>query len=1219
MSWGKISLSVLCLLLVFESSARTADQTLIAAGSTWKYNDSGSNLGTAWRVPSYNDGSWSSGAAQLGYGDGGEATLLSYGGNTNNRYITSYFRRSFTVASPAVLNALIVRIVRDDGAVIYLNGTEVVRSNMPTGTITYTTRATTAIGGADESAWIEASIDPALLVAGTNVLAVELHQQSPTSTDISFDLELRATEAATPAPAVSLTSPADHGVTNAPTVTFGASASAPAGLVSADLYIGGPPQTVVFSGPAQVKDAQMTADSPTLSDGSAASINIDGQSPHSHGLMKFPTLIGSGSGRVPPGAVITSAVLQLNCTNAGATMQLYRLTEDWVEGEATWNSRSIGSAWTSAGADGAGSNDGVAVPGDCTTTGQRLMDVTRFVQEWSNGAPNYGIVLKDSGTDGIDFTSSESSTSPILSVVYKSSPQLSGTQSVSGTAAALSFSAYLAAGQTYYWNVRVTDTTGQQTWAPSDFELTVDASSPDEPVLVSPANDSTGVPTSPALTALVSDPGNGPLTVSATIRRATAPEFTIIALPDTQHYSEAYPAIFTSQTQWIVDNKTARNIVFVTHEGDIVEHNSLATEWVRANTSMSLLDGVVPYGMGPGNHDQPTTLFNQYFPYTRYQGQPWYGGHFQSLNDNNYQLFSGGGMDFVIVHMEFCPPAAAVTWADSVFKTYPERIGIMTTHGYLNESAQRSVSGCSNTEYLWNGLAVPNPNLHFMLSGHVHDESRRTDIANGHPVFQMLADYQSRANGGEGWLRILRFVPAEDKIYVQTYSPWLNRFESDANSEFTLDFPMGGAFGSAGTVTAASGSVASIAASGLEPDTRYEWQVTVTNASGKSRTGPVWSFTTGTSGSVNEPPVASGQSVFGVEDVSALITLSANDPEGGLLTYTVVSGPSHGTLSGSAPDLIYQPAVNYNGSDSFTFRASDGLANSNTATVSIAVQAVNDAPLASGESYTIQAGGTLAVNAPGVLGNDADIDGGTLSAQLVAVPAHGALTLAANGSFTYAPTVGYAGPDAFTYQAGDGQAASAPVTVSLTVTPAVPPAPVVVLSANFNSGQDSFVYADNTFRGATQSSYASGSRLSAGGFTGGGLQVLLGGINNTLVSGMSGGWRRTFTLSAPTALTLSFRYSLDQGADYESDEVSQVLASMDGALRGTAPADYVAQVVGNGNGGSAIGTGWRTVEIPLGTLSAGTHTLILGGYNNRKNSTSERTTVVLDDVTIVAP
>jgi hypothetical protein len=169
----------------------------------------------------------------------------------------------------------------------------------------------------------------------------------------------------------------------------------------------------------------------------------------------------------------------------------------------------------------------------------------------------------------------------------------------------------------------------------------------------------------------------------------------------------------------------------VTHEGDVVEHYSNDTEWQRANTSMSLLDGVVPYGMGPGNHDLPTTLFNQYFPYTRYQGLPWYGGHYQNLNDNNYQLFSAGGMDFVIVHLIYCPPADAVAWADSVYKAYPDRIGIMTTHAYLGLGAVRSTHGCGSTQFLWDNLAVPNPNLLFMLSGHVHGEARRTDVVSG--------------------------------------------------------------------------------------------------------------------------------------------------------------------------------------------------------------------------------------------------------------------------------------------------------------------------------------------------------------------------------------------------------------------------------------------------------------------------------------------------------
>ena len=175
--------------------AITADQILIPAGSAWRYNDTGTDLGTAWRATAFNDTAWASGNAQLGYGDGDESTLISYGSSTTNRRITYYFRKQFNVATPGAVAALNLRYVRDDGAVIYLNGTEIVRSNMPTGTIAYATTATTAIGNADESAWQLAPVDPSLLIAGTNVIAVEIHQQSPTSSDVSFDLELTATEA----------------------------------------------------------------------------------------------------------------------------------------------------------------------------------------------------------------------------------------------------------------------------------------------------------------------------------------------------------------------------------------------------------------------------------------------------------------------------------------------------------------------------------------------------------------------------------------------------------------------------------------------------------------------------------------------------------------------------------------------------------------------------------------------------------------------------------------------------------------------------------------------------------------------------------------------------------------------------------------------------------------------------------------------------------------
>lgn len=163
--------------------------TLIPAGSNWKYLDNGSDQGDAWHGPAFNDGSWRSGKAQLGYGDGDEATTLN-GGPGTNRFITSYFRQTFTASKVSTITQLTLRLLRDDGAVVFLNDREVFRSNMPDGDITFQTYASTVVGNANETAFFEKAVDPSLLVEGNNIIAVEIHQANATSSDISFDLEL---------------------------------------------------------------------------------------------------------------------------------------------------------------------------------------------------------------------------------------------------------------------------------------------------------------------------------------------------------------------------------------------------------------------------------------------------------------------------------------------------------------------------------------------------------------------------------------------------------------------------------------------------------------------------------------------------------------------------------------------------------------------------------------------------------------------------------------------------------------------------------------------------------------------------------------------------------------------------------------------------------------------------------------------------------------------
>ena len=168
------------------------------------------------------------------------------------------------------------------------------------------------------------------------------------------------------------------------------------------------------------------------------------------------------------------------------------------------------------------------------------------------------------------------------------------------------------------------------------------------------------------------------------------------------------------------------------------------------------------------------------------------------------------------------------------------------------------------------------------------------------------------------------------------------------------------------------------------------------------------------------------------------------DADGNPLTAAVVANVTHGSLALAATGgFSYTPTAGYSGPDSFTYKANDGTADSNTATVSLTVTASNTAPVAVNDSYSTPKNTTLVVAAPGVLANDTDADGNTLTAAVVTSVTHGSLTLSANGGFSYAPTAGYSGPDSFTYKANDGTIDSNTATVSLTVT-ATNAAPVAV-------------------------------------------------------------------------------------------------------------------------------------------------------------------------------
>ena len=302
-----------------------------------------------------------------------------------------------------------------------------------------------------------------------------------------------------------------------------------------------------------------------------------------------------------------------------------------------------------------------------------------------------------------------------------------------------------------------------------------------------------------------------------------APEgtFTIAVIPDTQRYlgpgsgrgdqsGEPRNPAFDSRTRWLADNLEAQRIVFVTHVGDIVDRNH-HTQWRIARANMDRFHGRVPYGIAVGNHDMSgrtgdSSLFQEYFGAERYAAMPWYGGTYAGRpghapqvsgnNANSFQLFTAGGMDFVIVHVECNAPDDVLAWVNAVLHAHRNRLAIITTHMYLGpipRPANRSewlkvpqgrmqwkkVHGDrGNTpQQMWEKSFSRHANLFLILAGDqsgviaLRQESRGE---HGNLVYEVMQDYPRDADESD-WLRLFRFHPDRQEIRVFTYSPAQDR------------------------------------------------------------------------------------------------------------------------------------------------------------------------------------------------------------------------------------------------------------------------------------------------------------------------------------------------------------------------------------------------------------------------------------------------------------
>jgi hypothetical protein len=291
-------------------------------------------------------------------------------------------------------------------------------------------------------------------------------------------------------------------------------------------------------------------------------------------------------------------------------------------------------------------------------------------------------------------------------------------------------------------------------------------------------------------------------------------------LPDTQYYALRFPGIFQIQTDWLARNAKRLNVLFAVHLGDITDRNSPA-EWNQARQAMRRLDEAIPYAMVPGNHDYGPngnastreTLLNRFFPFRELASRPGFGGAMEMGKlDNTYHLFEAGQRKWIVLALEWGPRESTIEWANSVMARHPDHVGVLITHAYMNNNDRRydhtddehsqtwnphhydTPGGVNDGEELWQKL-VRKHNFALVLNGHVLGDGTgylASENDTGTTTHQMLSNYQMRQMGGEGYLRLLEFLPDGRTVRVRSYSPVYEKFllDPDQHFEFHLDQPM---------------------------------------------------------------------------------------------------------------------------------------------------------------------------------------------------------------------------------------------------------------------------------------------------------------------------------------------------------------------------------------------------------------------------------------------
>jgi len=282
-----------------------------------------------------------------------------------------------------------------------------------------------------------------------------------------------------------------------------------------------------------------------------------------------------------------------------------------------------------------------------------------------------------------------------------------------------------------------------------------------------------------------------------------AQKFVIPVFPDSQSEISGKLEMFTSQFNWIVQQKEALNIPIVLHVGDIVNFDNIG-HWENAGKGFDLLDHAgIPYAVTLGNHDteavgensgsaapgntrlnlRKTTKFNTYFPTSRFTSQT--GRYEAGKSDNAFYTFNAGGLKWMVLSLEFCARQGPVDWANSVVAANPTCNVIVLTHYHLDPNGTISTSnagyGDLSPSNIYNQFVKKHANILLVLSGHLMSSNWRSDVGDsGNKIYQILQDYQDADFGG-GYLRLLEIDTNMKTISAKMYSPYYNLTKQDGS------------------------------------------------------------------------------------------------------------------------------------------------------------------------------------------------------------------------------------------------------------------------------------------------------------------------------------------------------------------------------------------------------------------------------------------------------